>query len=169
MKKIYLALVMLLSLGSTLWIEKVSAGPVHVIRNNSDWIAFRDAVANAKGQYRVDARLEADFSTSAGIGVGEDTPYCGIFDGNGHTITATNIWRDDGKPCALFCYAKDATIKNLHLKGSITGNIHSAGLIGKVIGSPTVTISRVWVSTEVNANGTHAGGIIGHSDICTTA
>ena len=164
MKKIYLALVMLLSLGSTLWIEKVSAGPVHVIRNNSDWIAFRDAVANAKGQYRVDARLEADFSTSAGIGVGEDTPYCGIFDGNGHTITATNIWRNDGKPCALFCYAKDATIKNLHLKGSITGNIHSAGLIGKVIGSPTVTISRVWVSTEVNANGTHAGGIIGHSD-----
>ena len=164
MKKIYLAWVMLLSLGSTLWIEKVSAGSVHVIRNNSDWIAFRDAVANAKGQYRVDARLEADFSTSAGIGVGEDTPYCGIFDGNGHTITATNIWRDDGKPCALFCYAKDATIKNLHLKGSITGNIHSAGLIGKVIGSPTVTISRVWVSTEVNANGTHAGGIIGHSD-----
>ena len=68
MKKIYLAWVMLLSLGSTLWIEKVSAGSVHVIRNNSDWIAFRDAVANAKGQYRVDARLEADFSTSAGIG-----------------------------------------------------------------------------------------------------
>ena len=64
MKKIYLAWVMLLSLGSTLWIEKVSAGPVHVIRNNSDWIAFRDAVGSAGGS-RVDARLETDITTDA--------------------------------------------------------------------------------------------------------
>ena len=157
---------MLLSLGSTLCIEKAAAQTFYSIHNDTEWYAFRQAVANAKGQYRVDARLEADFSTSGGIGIGEDTPYYGTFDGNGHTITANNIWRNDGKPCALFCYVKEATIKNLHVKGTITGGIHSAGLIGKVVdGSHTVSISRVWVSTEVNASSaTHAGGIIGHSN-----
>ena len=154
---------MLLSLGSTLCIEKVAAQTFFSIYNDNDFQAFQQAVANSKGQYRVDGRLEADFSTGRGIGIGEDTPYYGTFDGNGHTIYV-DIYRHDGNPCALFCYVKEATIKNLHVKGSITGGIHSAGLIGKVVdGSHTVSISRVWVSTEVNASSsTHAAGIIGH-------
>ena len=164
MKKILFTLTLLLSLGSTLCIEKAAAQE-YVIRNENDWIEFRNAVDQAAGESEINARLEADFSTDKGIGLDENTPYCGTFDGNGHTITATNIWRDDSKPCALFCYVKDATIKNLHVKGAVTGGIHSAGLIGKVLGSPTVTVNRVWVSTEVNASSaTHAGGIIGHSD-----
>ena len=164
MKKILFTLTLLLSLGSTLCIEKAAAQE-YVIRNENDWIEFRNAVDQAKGESEINARLEADFSTDKGIGLDENTPYCGTFDGNGHTITATNIWRDDSKPCALFCYVKDATIKNLHVKGAVTGGIHSAGLIGKVLGSPTVTVNRVWVSTEVNASSaTHAGGIIGHTD-----
>lgn len=164
MKKILFTLTLLLSLGSTLCIEKAAAQE-YVIRNENDWIEFRNAVDQAKGESEINARLEADFSTDKGIGLDENTPYCGTFDGNGHTITATNIWRNDGQPCALFCYVKDATIKNLHVKGAVTGGIHSAGLIGKVLGSPTVTVNRVWVSTEVNASSaTHAGGIIGHTD-----
>ncbi len=164
MKKILFTLTLLLSLGSTLCIEKAAAQE-YVIRNENDWIEFRNAVNQAAGESEINARLEADFSTDKGIGLDENTPYCGTFDGNGHTITATNIWRDDSKPCALFCYVKDATIKNLHVKGAVTGGIHSAGLIGKVLGSSTVTVNRVWVSTEVNASSaTHAGGIIGHSD-----
>ena len=164
MKKILYTLAMLLSLGSTLCIEKAAAQTFFSIHNDTEWYAFQQAVANAKGQYRVDARLEADFSTTGGIGIGEDTPYYGTFDGNGHTIHA-DIYRYDGNPCALFCYVKEATIKNLHVKGTITGGIHSAGLIGKVIGSSTVNVSCVWISTDVKAsNATHAGGIIGHSD-----
>ena len=163
MKKILFTLALLLSLGSTLCIEKAAAQD-YIIRNENDWLAFRNAVGQANGN-RVDARLEADISTGGGIGVYQNNPYCGTFDGNGHTITATNIWRDDSQPCALFCYVKDATIKNLHVKGAVTGGIHSAGLIGKVLGSSTVTVNRVWVSTEVDASSaTHAGGIIGHSD-----
>lgn len=169
MKKILYSLALLLSLGSTLCIEQAAAQDIRLIYNETDWLAFQQAVRDAAGQSVVNARLEADFSTSAGIGIGEDTPYCGTFDGNGHTITATNIWRNDGKPCALFCYVKDATIKNLHVKGAVTGGIHSAGLIGKVIdGSHTVNVNRVWVSTEVDASSaTHAGGIIGHTDYAT--
>ena len=170
MKKIFLVLTMLLSLSSTLWIEKVSADNVvfYSIRNENDWLKFRDEVAKSKGQYWVDARLEADITTGGGIGLDSDTPYRGTFDGNGHTLTV-DIYRNDGKACALFCYVGDVTIKDLHVKGKITGGIHSAGLIGQCIGgSRTITINRVWVSTDVNASSTtHAGGIIGHSSDAT--
>ena len=75
MKKIFLALVMLLSLGSTLWIEKVSAKTVSfTIHNEDDWMKFRQEVEKAKGQYWVDARLEADITTGGGIGLNLDTP-----------------------------------------------------------------------------------------------
>lgn len=159
MKKILYSLTLLLSLGSTLCIEKAAAQD-YIIRNETDWFAFRHAVGQANGN-RVDARLECDITTGGGIGVYQDNPYCGTFDGNGHTITATNIWRNDSQPCALFCYVKDATIKNLHVKGAVTGGPHSAGLIGKVIdGSHTVSINRVWVSTDITINHHYAGGII---------
>ncbi len=158
---------MLLSLGSTLWIEKASAAKVafYNIRNEDDWMKFRQEVEKAKGQYWIDARLEADITTGGGIGLNADTPYRGTFDGNGHTITATNIWRDDGKPCALFCYVGDVTIRDLHLKGNINGGIHSAGLIGYAIdGSSAITLDRIWVSTDVSTNDSYVGGIIGHSN-----
>ena len=167
MKKIFLALVMLLSLGSTLWIEKASAAKVVFfnIRTDKDWEKFRDEVQKAQGRYWIDARLEADITIGLGIGLNSDTPYRGTFDGNGHTITATNIWRDDGKPCALFCYVGDVTIRDLHLKGNINGGIHSAGLIGYAIdGSSAITLDRVWVSTDVSTNDSYVGGIIGHSN-----
>lgn len=168
MKKIFLALVMLLSLGSTLWIEKASAKTVSfTIRNASDWESFRDEVQKAKGQYWIDARLEADITVTQAVGMDEDAPYRGTFDGNGHTL---NVVIDGGNNTAIapFCRAGDTTIKDLHVTGSIKGGIHAAGLIGLMTtGSPTLTLNRVWISTEVNANGTHAGGIIGHSNYAT--
>ena len=168
MKKIFLALVMLLSLGSTLWIEKVSADPVvfFSIRTEDDWKKFRDEVQKAQGRYWVDARLEADITTGYGIGLNADTPYRGTFDGNGHTLTV-DINRDDGKSCALFCYAGSVTIRDLHVKGKINGGIHSAGLIGCRVGSPTFTIDRVWISTEITASSSHAAGVIGHVGAAT--
>jgi hypothetical protein len=77
MKKIFLALVMLLSLGSTLWIEKASAAKVvfYNIRTADDWNKFRDEVKKAKGQYWIDARLEADITITQAVGMDEDAPY----------------------------------------------------------------------------------------------
>ncbi|MBR1504565.1 MAG: hypothetical protein IJ614_00465 [Prevotella sp.] len=166
MRKILLALTLLASFGSTLWVEKASAAKVVFvpIYNSDDWVKFRDEVQKARGQYWVDARLEADITTGLGIGLYTDTPYRGTFDGNGHTLTV-DISRGDGNSCALFCYAGDATIRDLHVTGKITGGIHSAGLIGYCVnGTSKITIDRVWISTEVNVNDSHAGGVIGHSN-----
>ena len=136
------------------------------IRNADDWKTFRDMTQVNAGKYWVDASLEADITTGLGIGLNEDTNWLGTFEGNGHTLNV-DIWRNDGKPCAVFCYVWHANIKNLHVTGKINGGMHSAGLIGTVVGDPTLNIGQVWVSTQVYAGATHAGGIIGHSKTAT--
>ena len=55
MKKILFTLTLLLSLGSTLCIEKAAAQE-YVIRNENDWIEFRNAVDQAKGESEINAR-----------------------------------------------------------------------------------------------------------------
>ena len=167
MKKIFLALVMLLSLGSTLWIEKVSAKTEYItIRSTEDWNKFRDMVEAAKGQYWVDARLEADIDIDQTIGWGENYLYRGTFDGNGHTL---NINVDFGNNAAIapFRYVGEATFRDVRITGKVKGGIHSAGFIGNILGTPTVKVDRVWVSVDVTTESTHAGGIIGHADRST--
>ena len=136
------------------------------IRNADDWKTFRDMTEANKGKYWIDASLEADITTGLGIGLNDDTNWLGTFEGNGHTLNV-DIWRNDGKPCAVFCYVWNANIKNLHVTGKINGGIHSAGLIGGVVGTPTINIDRVWVSTEVTTSGTHAAGVFGHAGPAT--
>ena len=163
MKKILFALTLLLCLGSTLWIGQATAKNVSVtIRNSSDWNRFRDEVEKAKGNYRVDATLEADISTDKSVGFG-NAPWHGTFRGNGHTINI-NI-QSGSNNAALFPQVGNVTITDLHVTGKANGGIHSAGLIGCVIGgTPTINVHRVWVSTETTTTSTHAGGIIGHSN-----
>ena len=51
-------------------------------------------------------------------------PFCGIFDGNGHTVTVA----DGGKP--IFNYVRNATIKNLNVYGK---HIKGYGLVDKYV------------------------------------
>ena len=132
------------------------------IRNADDWKTFHDMTEVNAGKYWVDASLEADITTGLGIGLSEDTNWLGTFEGNGHTLNV-DIGPSGGKARAVFCYVWTANIRDLHVTGKVNGGIHSAGLIGSAIGTPTINIDRVWVSTEVYAGNTHAGGIIGHS------
>lgn len=132
------------------------------ISTADDWRQFRDLVEAAKGQKDVNAVLLADISTNLSIGWGREIAYRGTFDGNGHTITF-NI-SDNGNNIALFRFAKDYTIRNLTLKGSVRGAIHSAGLVGVSDASSGKhnTITNCHVSVAVDCSSTHAGGFIGH-------
>lgn len=167
MKKIFLALVMLLGLGSTLFVENALAKTEYItIRSTEDWNKFRDMVEAAKGEYWVDASLEADIDIDQTIGWGENYLYRGTFDGNGHTL---NINVDFGNNAAIapFRYVGDATFRDVRITGKVKGGIHSAGFIGIILGTPTVKVDRVWVSVDVTTESTHAGGIIGHADRST--
>ena len=167
MKKTLYTLALLLSLGSTVCIEQAAAD-VYIIRNQSDWLAFRDAVGSA-GSNRVDARLECDITTDAVIGWNEANAYCGTFDGNGHTLHV-NYHRDEnglygGGHIAPFRYVGNATFKDLHVTGRVYGGQHAGGLIGYCANASSyVIIERVRVSTDVNSNNSFAGGIIAHSN-----
>ena len=89
----------------------------------------------------------------------EEKPFMGTFDGQGHTIQVT-IPNNSYSAGALFAYAKNATIKNVTIKGSIGSNGSAGSLIG--IGSGNITIDNCISYADVTANSYQfAGGIIG--------
>ncbi|MBQ9641661.1 MAG: hypothetical protein IJV06_08880 [Bacteroidaceae bacterium] len=132
-----------------------------VINSSSDWKTFADMVSQAKGA-EVNAVLNANITINQ-VSVGtESAPFHGTFDGNGHEIQALFGGTTDFQ--APFMNAKDYTIQNLSVTGSIWGGIHSSGLVGSSNGSSGKrnTIKNCRVSTEVNCSTSHVGGFIGH-------
>ncbi len=130
------------------------------IRNADDWNTFRQKVTDAKGQ-PVNARLYADIST--GMSVGDtNSPFCGVFDGNGHTLTVNIVHNTEQQ--APFRYVGNATIKNLHTAGTINTSVrYAAGLIGWTMEGAMVNIencrSSVTLNSSVNGEGLLAGFI----------
>ena len=137
---------------------------VFPITSTADWDTFVQMVEEAKNAYLVDAILMNDITVTSYAGRGDAAYYRGTFDGNGHTLNV-NIDRTgaDNGPAAPFAYFGDATIKNLHVTGTVKGGTHSAGLMGHWVGTPTITIDRVWVSTNVTTSSRYAGGVLGHA------
>ena len=136
--------------------------PFIVIRDGWDWHRFAVMVNEAENRYDVSAVLEDDIYTSEFIGVTEEAAFRGTLDGNGHTLTM-NIDKTDWGAALIRFVTGSATVKNLHVTGTVKGGIHASGLIGCRVGSPTITINNVWVSTDVTSSSTHAAGILGHA------
>ena len=135
----------------------------YVLRSAADWDKFRQLVIDAEGRSEVNAIMDADITTVNSCG-SANSPYCGTFNGNGHTLNMTiNSSSDERAP---FATVKDGTtIRNLRVTGSVKGGQYSGGLIGRVVysGHPTVTIERVWVSVDVTSSNSVAAGFIGHA------
>ena len=127
----------------------------YVLRSSSDWDEFRQKVENARGNAEVNAIMAADFSISNPAGPDSDYPFMGIFDGNGHTLNANISVSDYG---GVFGFVKNATIRNLHVTGSIESNDNASGLAGYSKGS-TIAISNCRVSAMIKS-AKDAGGLI---------
>ena len=135
------------------------------IASKEDWKAFRELVND--GQTGVDARLTQDVDLGEEIlmlGYYLPNIYEGTFDGQGHTLSFNWTTPDDEK--APFKNVKDATIRNLRVKGSITltekkpGDPQSrgsqaAGLINYAYGN--TTISGCVIDVDLKAIGSLAG------------
>lgn len=96
------------------------------------------------------------------VGTNASEPYTGTFDGNGHAIN--NLTTHLG----MFNYIKNATIKNLNLKGVSSSNGNGdINLSGVVKFANNSTIIACSVSGNVNnsdANGSgRTGGVIGYT------
>ncbi|MBQ7141856.1 MAG: hypothetical protein IJR84_02190 [Bacteroidaceae bacterium] len=134
----------------------------YVLRSADDWNKFRQLVADANGKSEVNAIMDADFSVSNPVGL-DVAPYRGTFNGNGHTLNVNIDWGSNYY-AAPFPSVNQATFKNLTVTGSVKGSVHCAGLIGHSYGSsPSFTIEKVRVSTNVTITESHVGGFIGHA------
>ena len=126
------------------------------IRNANDWNTFRQKVTDAKGQ-PVNARLYADISTSNSAG-DTNSPFCGVFDGNGHTLTVSIAHNTEQQ--APFRYVGNATIKNLRTAGTVnTSARYAAGLIGWTKEGATVSIENCRSSVTLNSS-VHGEGLL---------
>ncbi len=96
----------------------------------------------------------------APIGSSDSNPFMGSFDGQGHTISGlSTTGYIDYK--GLIGRAKNATINNVGVSGSISGKGFIAGIAGKVTGS---TIYNCWSECAISGSSYYVGGIAGAAE-----
>ena len=142
----------------------------YTILNDEGWDAFCDMLDNfdhnTSGGYCFDGKtvkLDADISITRAAGNTGYHDFTGIFDGQGHTLSV-DITDTQNQGTAPFRVISNATIRNLHVTGSVTGTTHAAGLVGKA-SAGTILIENCLVEANVNStvgNNRHCGGIVGH-------
>lgn len=87
------------------------------------------------------------------------TPFNGVFDGNGHTISGLYINKPEENNRGLFGYVgSGSTIKNLAVDGSVTGYQNIGGIAGFNEG----IVENCNFAGDVSGNG-YAGGIAGRN------
>ena len=158
----------------------------YIIASTADWNTLADNIDSGTDYSGKYFRLTNDISVSRRLGTNnhgkwadanasEDSvnihSFSGTFDGNNHTLTVNinDIVQTDpevvyGHASAPFSATKNATIKNLFVKGSVTGGIHTSGLVGVPEG--TLTVENVDVDVNI-VGGTHNGGFVGHGFAAT--
>jgi surface protein len=99
----------------------------------------------------------------SGIGLSEEEPFLGNFDGQGHTITGLTITGADN-PAFFSHYGgrtlEDVTFKNCHITNTASDNSYAAVVVGECA---SVLMYKVWVEGCTVAGPSHVGGIIGHA------
>ena len=138
-------------------------GNPFIISSTDDWNGFANAVTGGctfSGQF---VRLDADISVSNMAGGSEDYSFQGTFDGDGNkqTFTKGSVSEPFAEnSSAPFRHVKNATIKNLHVDGTIyTSAKFAGGIVAESHGALTITGCRssVAINSSVNGDGTHAG------------
>ena len=140
----------------------------YLIASADDWKAFAELIiieptANVKMTADIDL---GDDQTMVGT---VEHPYQGSFDGQGHTLTVnlSSYYTFDIGAVAPFACVKDATIKNLHVAGSLKQQYCAAGgVAGNIQGN--LTVSQCWVSAYLYVQGfsNNQGTIGGIASYC---
>ena len=157
------------------------------INNAEDWSHLADIVAAGHTCKDTTFLMTANIGTAeepiaktigrqTGSSKNDRKRFVGTFDGGNHTLTiALNTndswWQYNQAYCAPFAYTRDATVKNLHVAGTVTTtNQFASGLVGSTgdAGVGTCTIDNCHVSVAITSNYTSAnnkyanhGGFIG--------
>lgn len=134
------------------------------ITNEYDWNKLVYMVRNGNtfsGEY---FQLTDDIAITTMVGTDKDHAFNGTFDGAGHTITAT--LNSSAANCAPFAYTYGATIKNLHVTGTITTSEANAGGVVGRNGTARLTLTNISCNMTINSNksgdASH-GGLVGYA------
>lgn len=84
-------------------------------------------------------------------------PFKGIFDGDGYTLTVNISKTDTG--AGLFAETDGATIKNLEIKGTVSGKDCVGGVVGHAYGN--TLIDNCHVTASVTGTAVNIGGVVG--------
>ena len=135
----------------------------YLIANARNWIAFSEIVATDNS---ANAKMIADVDlgdNQVHIGPQDNGAYTGTFDGQGHTLTVAYVGKSN-EIVSPFTRVRGATIKNIHIAGSMKSIFAYMGVVGIVIGSNPSTISNVWNSATMDIKSgawVQSGAILG--------
>lgn len=88
----------------------------------------------------------------------EENPFDGSFDGDGYTIKGLVIDKGNEDYQGLFGYAKDAVIKNVTVKGTVTGGDYAGSIVGFLDGG---TIQDCASLVKIQGNDNKTGSLVG--------
>ena len=153
------------SLSHTIIVARRDQYGTILIKDANEWKLFCKLV-NEKGMTGLNARLEADIDLGSDIAmVGNgDHKYSGTFDGQNHALTM-NWNAGNTKDIAPFKKVKDATIRNLRTKGTITSSsYYLSGLIDEVYGKTTISgcVSEVNITSSYNEGSSDVAGMVAY-------
>ena len=126
----------------------------YLIKTEEDLLA----VGNAPAAFY---RLENDISLTAEswTPIGLSTPFSGVFDGNGHTVSGLRVSDASYRYTGLFGQVT-GTIKNLTVEGSVSGSNYAGILVGYDKGAITNCFTS---GTAQNTGSGLTGGLVGWS------
>ena len=140
-----------------------SEGDPYLISSADDWTNFANCINGGDGFSGKYVKLNGNISVTTMVGKDDPNSFQGTFDGNGKTLTfakGTSESPFSEEYCAPFRHVKNATIKNLHVTGTIyTNAMKAAGVVGESHGALTITNCRssVAINSSKSDDGTHGG------------
>lgn len=168
-KRLFILLFVLLGYTTGAWAIEQDSDGYYLIGSVQDWKDFAAVVAttnNANAKMIGDVDL-GDDQTHIGSVAQNGTTYTGTFDGQGYTLTVAYVG-GSRQIVAPFTNVQGATIKNLHVDGSISSVFAYIGVVGYVRGRGSVTtVSNVWNSATMSiqtGEWAQSGAIVGGFD-----
>jgi hypothetical protein len=156
-KRLLISMLTLLCCCTGAWALDQDGEGYYLIGSVQDWKDFATLVQTTP---TANARMTADVDLGDDqTMIGTSTPYQGTFDGKGHTLTINYT------VSSPFRNISNATIKNIHVAGTIDSSTSQSAPIGICRGS--CTVENLWSSLTVTAWASgwqEAAGIVGLVD-----
>lgn len=140
------------------------------IRTEEDLLEFADSIRDGSDYSGVTVTLENDLSLTkpwTPVSVDFDHAFRGVFDGNQKTISGlTNSKDSQLQLFGLFIYLKNATVKDLTVKGTVDGGDLLTAAAGIAVNVQDSTLQNCQSMVDINSKTAMAAGLV-HSAIRT--